>query len=111
MATEIKLPELGESVEGGDVVEVKVAVGAAVREGQSLLEVEAEKSTVDVPSPSAGRISKVLVKKGDKVKTGQTLFSNRAGRGRQGAPAAAAETKKARARLPPLRNTPGCCRT
>ena len=74
MAAEIKLPELGENVEEGEVVDVKVAVGAEVREGQALLEVEAEKSTVEVPSPSAGRISKVLVKKGDKVKTGQTLF-------------------------------------
>jgi pyruvate dehydrogenase E2 component (dihydrolipoamide acetyltransferase) len=74
MAAEIKLPELGENVEEGEVVDVKVAVGAEVREGQALLEVEAEKSTVEVPSPSAGRISKVLVKKGDKVKTGQLLF-------------------------------------
>jgi pyruvate dehydrogenase E2 component (dihydrolipoamide acetyltransferase) len=74
MAIEIKLPELGENIEGGDVVDVKVAVGAEVREGQALLEIEAEKSTVEVPSPSAGRISKILVKKGDTVKTGQTLF-------------------------------------
>jgi pyruvate dehydrogenase E2 component (dihydrolipoamide acetyltransferase) len=74
MASDIKLPELGENVEEGEVVDVKVAVGAEVREGQALLEVEAEKSTVEVPSPSAGRISKVLVKKGDKVKTGQALF-------------------------------------
>jgi pyruvate dehydrogenase E2 component (dihydrolipoamide acetyltransferase) len=74
MATEIKLPELGENVEGGDVVDVKVTAGMSVRAGQSLLEVEAEKSTVEVPSPGAGQITKVLVKKGDKIKTGQTLF-------------------------------------
>jgi pyruvate dehydrogenase E2 component (dihydrolipoamide acetyltransferase) len=74
MANEIKLPELGENVEEGDVVDVKVAAGAEVKEGQALLEVEAEKSTVEVPSPRAGRIGQVLVKKGDKVKTGQTLF-------------------------------------
>jgi pyruvate dehydrogenase E2 component (dihydrolipoamide acetyltransferase) len=74
MARDIQLPELGENVEEGEVVDVKVGVGAEVREGQALLEVEAEKSTVEVPSPSAGRISKVLVKKGDKVKTGQALF-------------------------------------
>jgi pyruvate dehydrogenase E2 component (dihydrolipoamide acetyltransferase) len=74
MANEITLPEMGENVEEGEVVDVKVAVGAEVKEGQPLLEVEAEKSTVEVPSPSAGRISKVMVKKGDKVKTGQTLF-------------------------------------
>jgi pyruvate dehydrogenase E2 component (dihydrolipoamide acetyltransferase) len=74
MATEIKLPELGENIESGEVVDVKVTVGAEVKQGQPLLEVEAEKSTVEVPSPSAGRITQVLVKKGDKVQTGQTLF-------------------------------------
>jgi pyruvate dehydrogenase E2 component (dihydrolipoamide acetyltransferase) len=73
MASEIKLPELGEKVEGGEVVDVKVAVGDEVREGQGLIEVEAEKSTVEVPSPVAGRVTQLLVKKGDKVQTGQTL--------------------------------------
>jgi pyruvate dehydrogenase E2 component (dihydrolipoamide acetyltransferase) len=81
MASEIQLPELGENVEGGEVVDVKVAPGADVKEGQALLEVEAEKSTVEVPAPVAGRIAKVLVKKGDKVKTGQALFLVDAGDG------------------------------
>jgi pyruvate dehydrogenase E2 component (dihydrolipoamide acetyltransferase) len=74
MANEIKLPELGENVEEGEVVEVHVAQGAEVKEGQPLLEVEAGKSTVEVPSPVNGRISQVLIKKGDSVKTGQRLF-------------------------------------
>ncbi len=74
MASEIQLPELGENVESGEVVDVKVAPGAEVKEGQALLEVEAEKATVEVPAPTPGRIAKVLIKKGDKVKTGQPLF-------------------------------------
>jgi pyruvate dehydrogenase E2 component (dihydrolipoamide acetyltransferase) len=74
MASEIQLPELGENVESGEVVDVKVAPGAEVKAGQALLEVEAEKTTVEVPAPAPGRIAKVLVKKGDKVKTGQPLF-------------------------------------
>jgi pyruvate dehydrogenase E2 component (dihydrolipoamide acetyltransferase) len=74
MATQITLPELGENVEEGEIVDVKVKAGSEVQAGQALLEVEAEKSTVEVPSPAAGRIGKVLVKKGDKVKTGQALF-------------------------------------
>jgi pyruvate dehydrogenase E2 component (dihydrolipoamide acetyltransferase) len=74
MASEIQLPELGENVESGEVVDVKVSPGAEVKEGQALLEVEAEKTTVEVPAPGPGRIAKVLVKKGDKVKTGQSLF-------------------------------------
>lgn len=73
MATEIKLPELGENLEAGEVLDVKVAEGDTVSEGQTLLEIEAEKSTVEVPSPQAGRLARVLVKKGDQIKVGQTI--------------------------------------
>lgn len=73
MASEVKLPELGENLEEGEVLDVKVAVGDTVKEGQTLLEIEAEKSTVEVPSPLAGRISQLMVKKGEQVKVNQTL--------------------------------------
>jgi pyruvate dehydrogenase E2 component (dihydrolipoamide acetyltransferase) len=73
MASEIKLPELGENLTGGDVVDVKVKAGDTVRQGQTLLEVEAEKSTVEVPAPIAGRITKMLVHKGETIQVGQTL--------------------------------------
>ena len=73
MPVEIKLPELGENLAGGEVVDVKVAAGESVREGQTLLEVEAEKSTVEVPAPQAGKLAKWLVKRGDAVKVGQAL--------------------------------------
>jgi pyruvate dehydrogenase E2 component (dihydrolipoamide acetyltransferase) len=73
MASEVKLPALGENVPGGDVVDVKVSVGDVINQGQELIEVEAEKSTVPVPSPVAGKITKVLVKKGDRVTTGQAI--------------------------------------
>src|SRR5438128_2605381 len=73
MASEIKLPQLGENLTGGDVLDVKVKLGDTVSQGQTLLEVEAEKSTVEVPSPMAGRISQMLVNKGDAIEVGQTL--------------------------------------
>src|SRR5438270_7037230 len=73
MATEIKLPQLGENLAGGDVLDVKVATGDTVSPGQTLLEVEAEKSTVEVPSPLAGRVQQMLVKKGDAITVGQVL--------------------------------------
>jgi pyruvate dehydrogenase E2 component (dihydrolipoamide acetyltransferase) len=73
MATEIKLPQLGENLPGGDVLDVKVAAGDTVTAGQTLLEVEAEKSTVEVPSPLAGRVQQILVKKGQPITVGQTL--------------------------------------
>src|SRR5438128_1571484 len=73
MASEIKLPQLGENLTGGEVLDVRVKPGDTVSQGQTLLEVEAEKSTVEVPSPSAGRITKMLVNKGDAIQVGQTL--------------------------------------
>ena len=74
MASEIKLPKLAEGFKSGDVVDVKVNVGAQVAKNQPLLEIEVEKSTVEVKSPDAGRITKVMVKKGDNVIIGQPLF-------------------------------------
>src|SRR5260370_4393741 len=73
MPSEIKLPELGENLEGGDVLDVKVAVGDQVTEGQPLVEIEAEKSTVEVPSPLAGRVAKILVKKSGAGQGGQAF--------------------------------------
>lgn len=74
MPIEIKLPELGENLTSGDVLDIKVAAGDSVTAGQTLLEVEAEKSTVEVPAPVAGRIAQLMVKKGQSIKVGQTLF-------------------------------------
>jgi pyruvate dehydrogenase E2 component (dihydrolipoamide acetyltransferase) len=73
MATEVTLPELGENLESGEVVDVNVSVGDVVAEGQTLLEIEAEKSTIEVPAPIAGRVAKISVKKGDKVTVGQAI--------------------------------------
>ena len=73
MASEIKLPNLGENVAGGDVIEVKVTVGDEVQAGQTLIEVEAEKITAEVPTSIAGKVTQILVKKGDKVAPGQVI--------------------------------------
>jgi pyruvate dehydrogenase E2 component (dihydrolipoamide acetyltransferase) len=73
MAIEVRLPELGENLEGGEVVDLSVRAGDLVAEGQTLLEIEAEKSTVEVPAPVAGRVAKILVGKGDKILVGQTI--------------------------------------
>jgi pyruvate dehydrogenase E2 component (dihydrolipoamide acetyltransferase) len=75
MATEFKLPDLGENIASGDVVTVFVAAGDVVRPGQALLEVETDKAVIEVPCPPGGRVASVLVKKGDTVKVGQTLVT------------------------------------
>jgi pyruvate dehydrogenase E2 component (dihydrolipoamide acetyltransferase) len=105
MASEIKLPELGENLAGGEVLDIKVSAGDQVAQGQTLLEVEAEKSTVEVPAPFDGKVTQVLVKKGDSIKVGQTLCLIEGGNGvAKAAPAPARQTQETEANP---RVTPG----
>src|SRR5262245_33529339 len=102
MATEVKLPVLGEGLEGGDGTDVKISAGDEVNENQTLLELEAEKSTVEVPSPMAGRVTEVRVKKGDKIKTGQVIcLMDAKGAGAKEAPKPAAPPAEKKAEKPP----------
>jgi pyruvate dehydrogenase E2 component (dihydrolipoamide acetyltransferase) len=71
MANEIKLPPLKENVETVEVNAVKVSAGDVVSRDQPLLEVQADKAALDVPSPVAGRITEIRVKPGDQIKIGQ----------------------------------------
>jgi pyruvate dehydrogenase E2 component (dihydrolipoamide acetyltransferase) len=95
MATEFKLPDLGENIASGDVVTVFVSEGDVVKPGQPLLEVETDKAVIEVPCPPGGLIEKVLVKKGDTVKVGQSLVVLGAADG-----AAAAKPAPAKAAAP-----------
>jgi pyruvate dehydrogenase E2 component (dihydrolipoamide acetyltransferase) len=73
MAKEFKLPELGENIESADVVNVLVKAGDIVEEEQSIIEIETDKATIEVPSNISGKITEVLVKQGESVKVGQTI--------------------------------------
>lgn len=99
MATDFKLPDLGENIASGDVVSVFVSVGDVVKPGQALLEVETDKAVIEVPCPPGGRVASVLVKKGDTVKVGQTLLTLEAAG--SAASVAAAPAKPAPAAAPP----------
>jgi pyruvate dehydrogenase E2 component (dihydrolipoamide acetyltransferase) len=74
MATQIKLPSLGENIESGDVLSILVREGDTVKKDQDLLEIETDKATMPVPSPQAGRIAKVLVSAGQTVKVGAPIL-------------------------------------
>ncbi len=71
---EFTLPDLGENIEGGDVVNILVSEGESVSADQPLLEIETDKAMVEVPSPSAGTVGKIMVKAGDTVKVGQAIL-------------------------------------
>ena len=74
MPIEMKLPELGENIEGGDVLRVMVKVGDAIKKDQPVLELETDKATIEVPSSVDGVVKDIKVKAGEKVKVGQTIF-------------------------------------
>jgi len=73
--TEFKLPELGENIEQGDLVRLMVSPGAAVAEGQPVMELETDKAVVEVPSTVSGTVNEILVKEGEKIKVGQVIFT------------------------------------
>jgi pyruvate dehydrogenase E2 component (dihydrolipoamide acetyltransferase) len=72
---EFKLPDLGEGVESGTVVAVLVNVGDAVAAEQPVVEIEADKATVELPCPHAGTVHAVHVKVGDQLTVGDPVLS------------------------------------
>jgi pyruvate dehydrogenase E2 component (dihydrolipoamide acetyltransferase) len=87
MATEFKLPELGENIESGDLVRLMVKPGASIAEGETVMELETDKAVVEVPSSVSGTVGEVRVKEGDKLRVGQVIFTveNGAGTGKAAA--------------------------
>ena len=71
---EVKLPELGENVEKGDVIRVLVNVGDVIKVDQPVVELETDKATIEVPSSAGGKVTEIKVKPGDKVKVGQVVL-------------------------------------
>src|SRR5712664_3048469 len=81
MATEFKLPELGENIDSGDLVRLLIGPGASVTEGQSVMELETDKAVIEVPSSVSGTVGEVRVKEGDKLRVGQVIFTVENGSG------------------------------
>src|SRR6186997_3488211 len=79
MPTQIKLPNLGENIESGDVLTIFVSEGDVVKANQDLLEIETDKATMPVPAPQAGKITKILVGEGDTVEVGAPIMEIEAG--------------------------------
>jgi len=73
VAYEFKLPDLGEGLTEGEVARWLVSVGDEVAEDQPLVEIQTDKTTVEIPSPAAGKVSSILVEEGSVVPVGTTL--------------------------------------
>ena len=70
---DIPIPDIGD-FDTVDVIEVLVAVGDTVKAEQSLITVESDKSSMEIPSNQGGVVKAVLVKIGDKVKQGSVIL-------------------------------------
>src|SRR5262245_55289139 len=75
MPTEIKLPNLGDGVDTGDVLEVLVKEGETIAKDQGIIELETGKATLQVPSSAAGKITKIHVRPGQTIPPGTLLLT------------------------------------
>ena len=77
--SDIKVPELGESIIEGTLTSWLFTEGSSFNAGDNLAEIETEKITIEIPAQSAGKITKILVKEGSNVKVGEVIgeFTNK----------------------------------
>lgn len=73
MSVEIRLPQLSMGMSDAEVIDWLVAVGDPVSEGDELVEIEAEKAQIAVPSPQAGEIVQIVAQVGETVDVGGVL--------------------------------------
>jgi pyruvate/2-oxoglutarate dehydrogenase complex dihydrolipoamide acyltransferase (E2) component len=97
MAYVFKLPDLGEGLTEGEIARWLVAEGQEVAEDDPLVEIQTDKTTVEIPSPAAGTVSSILVAEGEVVPVGTVLVVI------GGDGAAPAEAEQPTAQAPPQR--------
>ena len=73
MAYEFKLPDLGEGLTEGEIARWLVAEGQELAEDDPLVEIQTDKTTVEIPSPAAGTVARILVAEGEVVPVGTVL--------------------------------------
>ncbi|MCW0307526.1 pyruvate dehydrogenase complex dihydrolipoyllysine-residue acetyltransferase [Pantoea ananatis] len=98
MAIEIKVPDIGS--DEVEVTEILVKVGDKVEAEQSLITVEGDKASMEVPSPQAGVVKEIKIATGDKVETGSLIMMFDAEGAAEAAPAPAQEKKAEAAPAP-----------
>jgi pyruvate dehydrogenase E2 component (dihydrolipoamide acetyltransferase) len=75
MASDFKLPELGENIEAANVTKVLVSVGDKIQKDQPVLELETDKATIEVPSTISGVVKEIRVQEGGKAQVGEVVLT------------------------------------
>mgnify|MGYP006280611183 CR=1 FL=1 len=73
MIREVKLPEISENIDTAEVLSISVSQGDMVEEEQTIAEMETEKAVFEVPSPVKGKITEILIEKGQEVQVGDVI--------------------------------------
>jgi pyruvate dehydrogenase E2 component (dihydrolipoamide acetyltransferase) len=107
MATlEFKLPDIGEGVTEGEMIQWLVKAGDAINQDQPLAEVMTDKATVEIPSPQKGTVKELKVKPGDVIKVGATMLVIETGGAATAAPQAKAPAAPTPAKAAPQAAAP-----
>jgi pyruvate dehydrogenase E2 component (dihydrolipoamide acetyltransferase) len=97
---EFKLPDLGEGLTEGEIARWLVAEGQEIAEDDPLVEIQTDKTTVEIPSPAAGTVTSILVEEGKVVPVGTVLVV--IGGDPDSQPPAAVPERSSKARVTPL---------
>ena len=73
MAIELKIPSVGESITEVEIGAWLKAEGDAINKDESVVALESEKATVELPAPASGTLSKILKRKGEKAAIGEVI--------------------------------------
>jgi 2-oxoglutarate dehydrogenase E2 component (dihydrolipoamide succinyltransferase) len=73
MKINVVMPQLGESVSEGEVIRWVKRAGESVRRDEALVEVKTDKATVEIPAPSSGTLTEIVVQEGETVKIGADI--------------------------------------
>jgi pyruvate dehydrogenase E2 component (dihydrolipoamide acetyltransferase) len=74
MAKELKLPQISEDADSAQVSEILVSEGDSIKEEQSIIAVETDKASVEVPATSGGKVKEIKVKEGDEITVGDVIL-------------------------------------
>ncbi len=74
MTKEIKMPDISEDADSGTVVEILVKEGDTIEEEQSIVAIESDKASVEVPSPEGGTVKEIKIAEGDELKVGDVIL-------------------------------------
>jgi pyruvate dehydrogenase E2 component (dihydrolipoamide acetyltransferase) len=96
MATDVLMPQMGESIAEGTIVKWLKKVGDSVQRDEPLLEISTDKVDAEIPSPAAGTLTEILAREGDTVHVNSViarLSEGAAGASGRGTSAASASSE------------------